>query len=391
LGNVGQCRVASYTQRPARPAPRRRRAARGDRLRYRRGLTRIPLEASSVSTRRQAIPVALALAAAAALPAQAQGSGQINVICSVQAEWCNMIQTVFARSTGIRINMSLKGSGEALAQLIAERANPKTDVWFGGTGDPHLQAAEQGLTLEYKSASLPQLHAWAQQQAQQSGYKTVGIYSGPLGFGYNTELVAKKKMPIPQSWADLLKPVYKGEIQVANPASSGTSYTMIASLVQLMGEDKAFDYLKQLHRNIQTYTRSGTGPIKAVARGETTVSISFVHDGPGEAMQGFPVATITPSEGTGAEIGSMSIIKGARNLENARRFYEWALTASAQELGAAAKQFQVPSNKAAKVDPHVPDFKKIKFINYDYAKYGASAERKRLIARWEKDVNALPR
>ena len=344
-----------------------------------------------MSTRRQAIPVALALAAAAALPAQAQGSGQINVICSVQAEWCNMIQTVFARSTGIRINMSLKGSGEALAQLIAERANPKTDVWFGGTGDPHLQAAEQGLTLEYKSASLPQLHAWAQQQAQQSGYKTVGIYSGPLGFGYNTELVAKKKMPIPQSWADLLKPVYKGEIQVANPASSGTSYTMIATLVQLMGEDKAFDYLKQLHRNIQTYTRSGTGPIKAVARGETTVSISFVHDGPGEAMQGFPVATITPSEGTGAEIGSMSIIKGARNLENARRFYEWALTASAQELGAAAKQFQVPSNKAAKVDPHVPDFKKIKFINYDYAEYGASAERKRLIARWEKDVNALPR
>jgi len=349
-----------------------------------------------VSIRRQArsvfLPAALALAVTAvAAPAQAQEGGQINVICSVQAEWCNMIQTVFARSTGIKINMSLKGSGEALAQLIAERANPKTDVWFGGTGDPHLQAAEQGLTLEYKSASLPQLHAWAQQQAQQSGWKTVGIYSGPLGFGYNTELIAKKKMPIPQSWADLLKPVYKGEIQVANPASSGTSYTMIATLVQLMGEDKAFDYLKQLHRNIQTYTRSGTGPIKAVARGETTVSISFVHDGPGEAMQGFPVATITPAEGTGAEIGSMSIIKGARNLANAKRFYEWALTASAQELGAAAKQFQVPSNKAAKVDAHVPDFKKIKFINYDYAKYGASAERKRLIARWEKDVNSLPR
>jgi iron(III) transport system substrate-binding protein len=334
--------------------------------------------------------VALA-AVAACLPARAQDGGQLNVICSVQAEWCNMIQTVFARTTGIKVNMSLKGSGEALAQLIAERANPKTDVWFGGTGDPHLQAAEQGLTLEYKSPALPQLHAWAQQQAAQSGYKTVGIYSGPLGFGYNTELIAKKKMPVPQSWADLLKPVYKGEIQVANPASSGTAYTMIATLVQLMGEDKAFDYMKQLHKNIATYTRSGTGPIKAVARGETTVSISFVHDGPGEAMQGFPVATITPAEGTGAEIGSMSIIKGARNLDNAKKFYEWALTASAQEMGAAARQFQVPSNKAAKVDPRVPDFKKIKFINYDYAKYGASAERRRLIAKWEKEVNSLPR
>jgi iron(III) transport system substrate-binding protein len=317
--------------------------------------------------------------------------GQVNVICSVQADWCNMIQTVFAKSTGIKVNMSLKGSGEALAQLIAEKANPKTDVWFGGTGDPHLQAAENDLTIEYRSATLPQLHAWAQQQAKQSGYRTVGIYSGPLGFGYNTELVAKKKLEVPKSWADLLKPQYKGEIQVANPASSGTAYTMVATLVQLMGEDRAFDYLKGLHRNVGQYTRSGTGPIKAVARGETAVSISFVHDGPGEKLQGFPVETVTPAEGTGAEIGSMSIIKGARNLEPAKKFYEWALTPQAQQFGAAAKQYQLPSNKATPVDPHVPDFKKIRFIDYDYAKYGSSAERRRLIARWEKDVNALPR
>ena len=178
---------------------------------------------------------------------------------------------------------------------------------------------------------------------------------------------------------------------MANPASSGTAYTMIATLVQLMGEEKAFDYMKALHKNIATYTRSGTGPIKAAARGETTVSISFVHDGPGEAMQGFPVATATPAEGTGAEIGSISIIKGARNLDNAKKFYEWSLTAQAQQFGAAAKQFQLPSNKATPIDPRVPDFKAIKFINYDYAKYGASAERRRLISRWEKEVNSLPR
>jgi iron(III) transport system substrate-binding protein len=313
------------------------------------------------------------------------------VICSVQADWCNMIQTVYAKTTGTKINMSLKGSGEALAQLIAERANPKTDVWFGGTGDPHLQAAEQGLTLEYRSPMLAQLHDWAQQQAQQSGYRTVGIYSGPLGFGYNTELLAKKKMDVPRSWADLLKPQYKGEIQVANPASSGTAYTMIATLVQLMGEDRAFDYLKALHQNVSTYTRSGTAPIKAAARGETAVSISFVHDGPQEKMAGFPLETITPSEGTGAEIGSMSIVKGAKNLEAARKFYDWALTAQAQQFGAATRQYQLPSNKSTPVDPHVPDFKKIKLIRYDYAKYGASSERKRLIARWEQDVGSQPK
>ena len=321
----------------------------------------------------------------------AQAADQVNVICSVQADWCNMISTVYARTTGTKINVTMKGSGEALAQIIAEKQNPKTDVWFGGTGDPHLQAAEQGLSLEYKSPSLPQLHTWAQQQAQQSGYRTVGIYSGPLGFGYNPELLAKKKLPVPKSWADLLKPEYKGDIQVANPASSGTAYTMVATLVQLMGEDKAFEYLKALHKNVGQYTRTGTGPIKAVARGETAVSISFVHDAPGEKLNGFPVEAITPKEGTGAEIGSISIIKGARNLEAAKKFYEWALTPSAQEMAAAAKQYQLPSNKSAKVDPLVPDFKSIKFINYDYAKYGASAERKRLIAKWEKDVNSLPR
>jgi iron(III) transport system substrate-binding protein len=328
------------------------------------------------------------LGCAASVLAHAQ---QVNIICSVQAEWCSMLSTVYARTTGVKVNMAMKGSGEALAQLIAERDNPKTDLWFGGTGDPHLQAAELGLSLAYKSPALPHLHAWAQQQAQQSGYKTVGIYSGPLGFGYNPELLAKKKLPVPKTWADLLKPEYKGEIQVANPASSGTAYTMIATLVQLMGEDKGFDYLKGLHRNVSQYTRSGTGPIKAVARGETAVSISFVHDGPGEKMQGFAVETLTPSDGTGAEIGSMSLIKGARNLEAAKRFYDWALTPSAQEMAAAAKQFQLPSHTAARVDPRVPDFKKIKFIPYDYAKYGSSAERRRLIARWEKEVNALPR
>ncbi len=332
------------------------------------------------------LPLVLA-AASTGVSAQ----GQVNVICSVQAEWCNMIGTVYARTTGTKINISMKGSGEALAQLIAEKDNPKTDIWFGGTGDPHLQAAEQGLSLEYKSPTLAQLYPWAQQQAQQSNFKTVGIYSGPLGFGYNTELIAKKKLAVPKTWNDLLNPNLKGEIQVANPASSGTAYTMVATLVQLMGEDKAFDYMKQLHKNISQYTRSGTGPIKSVARGETTVSISFVHDGPGEKINGFPVETITPSDGTGAEIGSMSIIKGSRNLDAAKKFYEWALTPAAQEMAAAAKQFQLPSNKNAKNDARIPDFKKIKFINYDYAKYGASAERRRLIAKWEKEVNSLPR
>ena len=115
-----------------------------------------------------------------------------------------------------------------------------------------------------------------------------------------------------------------------------------------MGEDKAFEYMKQLHPNINAYARSGTGPIKAVARGETSVSLSFVHDAVTEKNAGFPVAYATPCEGTGYEIGSMSILKGARNLVSAQKFYDWALTADAQKLGYdVGKQLQMPSSKEA--------------------------------------------
>ena len=327
--------------------------------------------------------------ASAALLCSAQG--QVNIICSVQAEWCSLMSTVYAKTTGVKVNMTAKGSGEALAQLNAEKANPKTDIWYGGTGDPHLQAAEQGLSLEHQSPQLSSLYPWAQKQAADSKFRTVGIYLGPLGFGYNTELLAKKKMAAPKSWADLLKPEYKGEIQMANAASSGTSYTVIATLVQLMGEDKAFEYMAALHKNVSTYTRSGVAPAKAAARGETAVSISFVHDVTTEAGQGFPVASVTPLEGTGAEIGSMSIVKNSPNADAAKRFYEWALTPGGQQFGLAAKQYQLPSNTKVPVDPRMTNPSKIKLINYDYAKYGASAERRRLIAKWEKDVFNQPR
>ena len=211
--------------------------------------------------------ILVAACALAALPVQAQS---LTVLCSAQIEWCQLLATVFQKSTGIRVTMTQRGSGESIAQLAAEAANPKIDIWFGGTGDPHLQAAEQNLTAEYRSPSLAQLHPWAVRQAEQSKFRTVGIYMGALGFGYNTELLARRKLPAPACWADLLKPAYRGEVQMANPGSSGTAYVAIATLVQLMGEEKAFDYLKKLHANIGQYPRSGTGPIKNVARGNTS-------------------------------------------------------------------------------------------------------------------------
>jgi iron(III) transport system substrate-binding protein len=329
------------------------------------------------------------LLALAALAAAAPALAQLNVVCPVQAEWCTLAATEFEKATGVKVAMTLKGSGESFAQIAAEKANPKLDLWFGGTGDPHLQAGELGLLEEYKSPLLAQLQPWAQRQAEQSKYRSVGLYLGVLGIGYNTELLARKKVDAPVCWRDLVKPEFAGEVQMANPNASGTAYTAIATLVQVFGEDEAFKYLAALHKNINTYPRSGTAPIKAVARGETIASVSFVHDVVTEAQAGFPVKGVAPCEGTGYEIGSMSIIKGARNLDNAKKFYDWALTAKAQALAVQAKQFQLPSNSATPVSPLSPKTADIKLIDYDFAKYGQSAERRRLIERWDKEVGAI--
>ena len=340
---------------------------------------------------RRALPAVLAAAAAFfAAPAAAQGT--LNLYCSVQIEWCGAIAANFGRDTGIRVNMTQRGSGETLAAIRAENQNPRGDVWFGGTGDPHLAAGEENLSQPYESPRNADLQPWALTQWRQSNGRAVGVYAGAVGFGYNTELLGRKGLAAPGCWADLTDPRFKGEIQVANPNSSGTAYVIIATLVQLMGEDAAFDYMKRLHPNVNSYARSGTGPVKAVARGETGVSLSFVHDAVTERNAGFPVAYNTPCEGTGYEIGSMSIIRGARNLAQARRFYDWALTEPAQRLGfEAGGQLQTPSNRGTPLPPNAPDLSSIKLVDYDFAKYGRAAERRRLIERWDREVGSLPR
>ena len=175
---------------------------------------------------------------------------------------------------------------------------------------------------------------------------------------------------------------------MANPNSSGTAYTTLATVVQLMGEDKAFEWLKALHENINQYTKSGSAPIKAAARGETTIGIVFQHDAVTQKVEGFPIAVVSPCEGTGYEIGSMSIIEGARNMEEAKKFYDFALEADVQEMAGSVGAYQVPSNKNATPPPEAPDLESIKLIDYDFKKYGSSDERSRLLSKWDTEVNA---
>lgn len=315
---------------------------------------------------------------------------KLTYYCSAQEDWCQIMATGFEEATGIKVNMTRKSSGETLAQIKAESSNPKGDIWWGGTGDPHLQAAEEGLTVAYESPLNSEQNDWAVKQAASADFATMGIYSGALGYGYNEEVLKANDLPIPACWADLLKPEYKGHVQMANPNSSGTAYTTLATIVQLFGEDEGFEFMKGLHKNINQYTKSGSAPIKAAARGENTIGIVFMHDAVKQAASGFPIKVVAPCEGTGYEIGGMSLIKDSRNPENAKKFFDWALTAEVQTRALEVKAFQVMSNKSATSSPMAPDLASIKLIDYDFKKYGSSAERKRLLKKWDDEVSVLP-
>ena len=329
------------------------------------------------------------LGSSAIVAGGAAAAQELNLICSADQAICERLVKDFEASHDIDVNMVRLSSGETYAKIRAEARNPQTDLWWGGTGDPHLQAANDGLTAEYRSPMLEELQPWAVQQAETADYKTVGVYSGALGWGYNTEIFEEKGLEAPMCWEDLLDPSLQGEVQIADPNSSGTAYTTLATLVQLMGEDEAFEYLKQLDENVSQYTKSGSAPVKAAARGETGLGIVFMHDAVAMAEEGFPIEVVSPCEGTGYEIGSMSLIEGAQNPEEAKTFYDWVLQADVQSVMPEAGSYQIPSNKNATPPEAAPDLDEIKLIDYDFAEYGSSERRSNLLARWDAEVGGV--
>ncbi|MFC3126214.1 ABC transporter substrate-binding protein [Pseudoroseomonas globiformis] len=341
-------------------------------------------------TIRSFLAVAPILAAmASATPAAAQGS--LNMLCAPAADWCEAIAAAFQKETGIRVSMARKSAGEILAQLRAEAQNPRTDIWFGASAETHISAAESNLLQPHTSPNMERLQPWAKRVHAMSKEHCVGVSSGAIGIAWNRELIKRKGLPIPASWADLLKPAYGGEIQLPNPNSSGTAYTIIAGLVQLWDEDRAFDYLRQLHANVNAYPRSGAAPMQAVARGETAIAVSFNMEVTSAAQAGFPIEITYPAEGTSYEVACMSIVRGARNTSQARRFYDWYLTPAAMDIGPTVNQWHVPAHQDAKPDPRIPDLASIKLVDYDFAAYGQSTRRRQILERWDRDVGALPR
>lgn len=307
-------------------------------------------------------------------------AANLTVYSSVDEENSRAILSAFTKATGVQVDMIFLSSGPAMSRISAEKNNPQADVWFGAPNENHIIAKTNDLTQPHVSQNAGDLEP---QFKDAEGFWHA-FYMNPLGFGVRHEDLQKAGKPIPHSWQDLLNPAYKGMIQMPSPQSSGTSYSLIQTLIQIMGEDGAFKFMQDLNANIQTYTQSGTAPAQNLAIGETQIAIQFTPAFLKLLDQNYPVQVIFPEEGVGFEAAAVSIIKGAKNLDDAKKLVDWITSKEGQEAVVAARAYFFPIRSDVSAGPGLPSLSDIKLIDYDRVK--AAADKSRLIDRWVTEV-----
>lgn len=314
--------------------------------------------------------------------------GTLLILGSAEEEYVRGIVRAFELDTGINTGYVRLSSGEALDALREQRAAPPYSVWWGGPVDGYIAADAEGLLETYEprgSAKIPQ-------QYKDSNDHWTGIYVGVLGFAVNQDVLAANGLPEPTSWADLIHPIYRGQISMAHPATSGTGYSILATIMQLNDKDleRGFRYLAALHENVRTYERAGAAAARVAGRGDAAIGIVFSHDAVAAIEEGYSALRIVfPSEGTGYEIGAMGLVRNGPNNAEARRFMDWAVSQRAQELGPLFTAFQIPTNPDAKVPPKSARLSAIKTIDYDFQWAGQS--RSTLLAHFVERIAPVPR
>jgi iron(III) transport system substrate-binding protein len=318
-------------------------------------------------------------------PAFVGAQDSLVVYSSVDEENAKKLLDAFTKATGVKVRFTFLSSGPAVARIEAEKNNPQADVWYGAPSENHVVLREKGLSQPYVSPNAKDLVA---KFKDPEGYWT-SFYMNPLGFASNSKTLEQKKVEPPASWADLLKPEFKGQVQAPSPQTSGTGYNMVAALVIIMGEDKAFDYLKRLNPSIQTYTQSGTAPSKAAAIGQAGVGIQFTPAFLQLIEEGYLLKITFPKEGVGFEAPAISILKGAPHPDLAKKLVDWSISLPGQAVLTDEKTYFFPVHPKAKLAKGLPSFDEIPTINYDAI--WAGKEKKRLVDRWINEVLRAPK
>lgn len=273
------------------------------------------------------------------LIAAAKAEGELTVYGSCEEEYLAAACQHFQELYGIKVNYQRLSTGEVQAKIEEENGNPSADVWFGGTTDPYNVLAKEDLLEPYDAMNASHLISDMYKDAEGKWY---GIYKGILGFMVNTDELDRLGLEAPADWQDLLKPEYKGLIWLSNYNTAGTAKLVINTMIQKYGHDEGIQYLVDLDKNIEVYTKSGSGPSKNVGTGECVIGIGFLHDGITQIVdnQYGNIALVIPSSGTSFEVGATAMFKGAKHPNAAKLWIEYALSPECVELAAQNGSYQ---------------------------------------------------
>lgn len=267
----------------------------------------------------------------------AKKDGELVVYGSCEEQHVAACAQHFQELFGIETSYQRLSTGEVESKVEEENGNPSADVWFGGTTDPYNVAVTKGILEPYEAKNASHLISDKFRDADGNWY---GIYKGILGFFYNKDELERKGLDVPQDWPDLLDEKYKDLIWMSNYNTAGTAKLILNTVIQKYGHDDGIKYLVDLDKNVQVYTKSGSGPSKNVGTGECTIGIGFLHDAIYQIVDnGYEnIGLVIPSSGASYEVGATAIFKGCKHENAAKLWIEYALSPQcverAQEVGA---------------------------------------------------------
>jgi iron(III) transport system substrate-binding protein len=311
-------------------------------------------------------------------PALAQKQ-TVVVYTAIENEQITEYKKAYEKSLpNVDVKMLRLSTGDIAARFMAEKDNMQADLIWGVGATNLLVFKNAGLLEPYAPKGLEKIQPLFRDKANPPSWVGIDIYMS--AFCFNTEVGKKNNLPRPESWADLTKPVYKGHVVMPNPASSGTGYLSVASILQRMGEVEGWKYLDALNVNIAEYTKSGSKPCKDAAAGERGVGVSFEYVALEMKKKGSPVEMVLPKEGSGYEMEANALTKkGAKN-PAAKQFLDWA--ASDEAMGLYAKYFAAVGIAGYPVPEGLPkDISKVVYPNdFDWS----AKNRDRILAEWTK-------
>ncbi len=274
-------------------------------------------------------------------------------------------------------------TGDLGARILAEASNPQHDVIWGWAVTNMLDPRVLALLEPYKAKGSDKL-ASAYRAADDKWFAATGYMAA---FCVNNERVKAKGLPVPKDWEDLIDPKFKGEVVMPNPVSSGTGYLQVVGILQKMGEEKGWKFLKDLDANVAQYIKSGSRPCKAARAGEFAVGTSLAFAAIQSIEEGFPITMVIPAKGAGYELEASGLMQKAPNKTDARRFLDWTLSAEAAAIYGKYKEIVTiagvePSSSAQKAG--LPkDVSKV-LVTIDFAR--SAKEREAILARWQKEI-----